>query len=74
MKGNWITFESASPTDRGSRILVKADNICEVDEMTKHKTRVFVHGGTWIIVKGDFDSVIKRIADAVVDVYPKGGV
>ena len=68
MKVNWITFESAEAVNIGKRILVKTDNICEVDEMTKYKTRVHVHGGTWIIVKGDFDSVIKRIAEAVVDV------
>lgn len=68
MKGNWITFESASAGDRGCRLLLKADNICEVDELTSHKTRVYVHGGTWSIVKGDFDSVVKRIAEALIDV------
>ena len=68
MKSNWITFETASAGDRGCRILLKADNICEVDELTSHKTRVYVHGGTWNIVKGDFDSVVKRIAEALIDV------
>ena len=68
MKSNWITFESASAGDRGCRILLKADNICEVYELTSHRTRVFIDGSTWVNVKGDFDSVVKRIAEALIEV------
>lgn len=65
---HWITFESAAIDDVGKRILIKAENICGVAEITKHKTRVYIDSGLWNLVKGDYESVVKRIAETVVDV------